>query len=70
MRWLDQDDSRVRDKKALYSRYILEVKLIGIKCESKVFDLRNWKIKLPLPKIKKLKEADIVGKTRIQFSTC
>lgn len=52
-------------KKVLYSRYILEIKLRGIKCESNVFDLRNWKIKLPLPKMKKLKEADVVGKTRI-----
>lgn len=52
----DKNGSRVGDEKGLYSRYILEVKLAGTNGESNVFDLRNCKMELPLPKMKKPKE--------------
>ena len=42
-----------RGGKCSYSKYTVEINLIEMKCDSKVFDLRSWKIELPLPKMKK-----------------
>lgn len=55
------DGSTIGGEKGSYSRNILEVKLTEIKCDSALFDIRNWKIELSLPKMKKARRWEHEG---------